>query len=250
MHKRSISGVNSNISSTIKVNRQTIKDKNPLRTSLTPTRNTVKSSNVPQSSTNRFTSSRVELKSEIIYDKPNKFPLTVSGINKNSLLKSIINMPISSIKNISDSMTKKTVTARPVTSGTSNLLKSYRDEKIKPKTLEKENSFDSHNEIIKVRRSSKSPKISTIERPNFSKSPLKEHNFKNESLLKRYEELKNRSVSPLTVGSIGQNIRGGVVKLGESKISSITKQSDRENKFANNPDFRELNTSPLMIRVY
>jgi hypothetical protein len=150
-------------------------------------------------------------------------------------------MPISSIKNLSDNLTKKTVTSRPSTSGTSNLLKTYREEKIKPKNLEKENSFELHSEI-KVRRSSKSPKVSTS-RQNISKSPLKEKISKTESLLKRYEELKNRSISPLTVG------QRGVIKVGETKINNASRPSERDNKFTNNPAFREMNTSPLVIRV-
>jgi hypothetical protein len=214
MHKRSISGVNSNISNIIKVNRQTVsKDKIPNRTSLTPTRTpTSSTNNIPN--TNRYIpTSRVEFKSsDANYDshKTNKFPLPTERFNKNSLLKSIINMPLSSIKSLSDTMNKKTVTARPMTA-TSNLLKIYREEKLKPKPLEKENSFELYNEI-KVRRSSKSPKVSVSERPNLSKSPLK--NNKNDSLLKRYEELKKRSVSPLTVG------KNGVINNPESKVNA------------------------------
>ena len=239
IHKRSISGINSNISTMLKVNRQsTIKDKTPTRTSLTPTRlSNPSSSNLPS---RQMATSRVEFKSsELNYDshKTNKTPIPSERIQKNSLLKSILNMPISSIKNISDNINKKTVTARPMTA-TSNLLKSYREEKMKPKPLEKENSFEINNEI-KVRRNSKSPKVSTNERHTISKSPLKSN--RNESLLKRYEELKKRSVSPLTIGKS--------VIVVESKVNSAKVNNDRENKFNNNPDFREMNTSPLMIRV-
>ncbi len=247
MHKRSISGINSNISNLIKVNRNTvIKDKTQ-RTSLTPTRNTGSQSTNNLPKTGNVASSRVEFKSsELNYDthKINKFPIASDRINKSSLVKSIINMPITTIKNMSDNMVKKIVTSRPNTSGTSNLLKTYREEKLRPRILEKENSFE-HNEI-KVRKNSKSPKVSTG-RKSLSKSPLKEKNPPTitESLLKRYEELKKRSVSPLT---IGQNNRG-VIKIGESKINNIIKSNERDNKFTGAPDFREMNTSPLVIRV-
>jgi hypothetical protein len=234
LHKRSISGTNSNISSLIKVNRQIpVKDKNP-RNCLTPTRNTTQTSNNQHNYVNNYpTTSRVEyINTHINPDKMNKIPPS-DRQNKNNLFKSYINMPIiTANKNISES--KKSITSRTTT--TSHLLKSYREEKLKPKTLDKDNSFESHNGI-KVRRQYKSPI------PSFSKSPLKVKNTKNESLLKRYEELKNRSISPITIGK-------GVIKIGESKVSvGVSKITDKENKFTSNANFKEMNTSPLVLRV-
>ena len=272
VHKRSISGVNSSISSLIKVSKTNGQTKsNLVRNSLTPTRNEVQT-NINHPSSQNFASynnkiSKVDFKSN--ESEKNKFPITTERLdkNKNSLFKSIINMPISTIKNISEVMNKKTNSSRPATSGANNIIKSYRDDKLKSKgviDLSSTNSFDSNNEKIKVNRNSKSPSTRTNvsgtqkltpDRNTNSKSPGNDRNsITKNSLLKRYEELKNRNISS------SQN--RGVIKLGESQnnprgtvtfTNNVKKEDNkinRDNKFNNNLDFREMNTSPLLIRVH
>ena len=73
-----------------------------------------------------------------------------------------------------------------------------------------------------------------------SKSPMIKRNSNNDAIMKRNEDTKNhRTVSPIKG-------RGSIV----NKYAMTVKQNNRDNKFNYNTEFREINTSPLLIRVY
>lgn len=223
-----------------------------------------------------------------------------------SLINSLINPPNSTLKSILPNMIKKTPINNPTQIKSNNtstgLPKTYRENlnnsKIDVKTnksidkkkgtINTSNSFDksfnsNSSTNSKLRQSnSKSP---TFNKKNTSsKSPTLKKDLRNQvktpvpisknSLLKQYEELKNKRVpSPINYNTGTSKPRSTnspitqrntntakptiqiekkseyMAKINTKVNVQSNREKERDNKFKNSNDFREMNTSPL-IRVH
>jgi hypothetical protein len=262
-HKRSISGATAGntINPIIKVSRPGVVSLN--KQSLSPYKHIIKQKNESRDETSTNDTNKANKSKDKNITTQTKFEM-----NRTGFMKSLAN-------------NKKITNSRPITANyfTNSLMKSTRDKK------ESTSNHSFEDDKIKVNRNgSKSPgsrpdseRVSVMRGTvtGFNK-PTTNNNIviKKESLFKKFEDIKSsgvnhRSVSPILLSGSSNNDKliNKKISIKEENINISTKtnlrmqprgtvafngpeEMHRENKFKNLPDFREMNTSPLLIRVY
>jgi hypothetical protein len=215
-HKRSITGLNSDNLNSININIG--------RTSLTPNRvqntnNQTPKNNIQKTIKYFKTSDGFNIKDgKYSYDSINK--------NRNSFIKSAMNIQTSSLNKIAENIAKRPLNFKSTTSNNTglptNFLNKYKEEKLKINP-----NVDDSIEI----------KMNFDSTPVKSKSPMIKRSRNNE-MMRKSEELKNKTVSPIKVR-----------RLVDHKNVMTVKQNNKENNFFYNSEFKEINTSPLLINV-
>jgi hypothetical protein len=227
-HKRSVSNYNPNNLLSINVNRSV----NHLGTALTPNRIS-NYERINQGTPNtKMQRNSINFKpTDIIHDsKSSKFQYADIDRNRNSFTKTVLNAPLSSSnKKITDNINKKHLIFKSTTSNhtglPTNFLDKYKEEKLKT-------NLTDNNDNVR----------NTPKKDYYSKSPILKRNSNNDSIMKIYEDLKNnQSISPTK--------RNNAKSSYEFKSNFTIKQNFTENKFKHQTEFREISTSPLLIKV-
>jgi hypothetical protein len=225
-HKRSVSSLNSDQLHTVKINRSNIQ----ISRSLLPPNVDIKTDNrTPKKDIQKtITYFKTSDENDI---KNGKFSSAEVKKNRNSLIKSGLNMPTSTANKSVEAISKKPLSFKSTSSNKTglptNFLNKYKLEKLKTN-----NNLDIFSGI-KIDLNNTPEKI-------LSKGPIIKRNIKNDKIMKMNENIKNiRSVSPIKVKGTKFN-----------KHTYTVKHNNRDNKFSYNTELREINTSPLLIKVF
>lgn len=234
-HKRSISNVTQEQFSTINANRSSnLKG----RKSLTPNR-IVSNDNNRANTPNRIGTGGITKTTDNLNEK---FKYVTINNNRKSLVKSAIDVPVSTLRKITENLNRKQTTFKQTNSNNTglptNFLNRFKEERTKTQSG---SNYVTKSVDFNIRLDS------TPKKYNYSKSPIIQRIKNDNNIIKRDDEIKNnRTVSPM------KNVNRKSFDLNMSNDRKIVtvKELPLDNKFVYGNNFREINTSSLLITVF